>query len=181
MTGFPGPRIPAQNKHSVDVGKNFDRTWRFGPVFLSCPAGPTNLPAGAARTEISTRPVEWRTRGTSDDTANMIFSIGQERCPYIIRGIQPLGPRYVIGDGNPSRGWLVIHSPHQKMARAGDTVEVRIEGIVRFDPVVDEGKAPFRTERALDTKVPWRGPDHKQGPEANCAPDPRECETDDTM
>jgi acylpyruvate hydrolase len=133
-------------RHTIQwtMGKNFDRTGGFGPFFVSA----DELPAGAAGLKISTR-VNGETR-QSDNTANMIFGVG-ETLSYISRGIT-LGPGDVIAMGTPA-GVAHAHTP-PKWLRAGDTVEVEIEGIGTLrNPVVDEAR-PFGEKRAPDTKVP---------------------------
>jgi len=112
------------------MGKNFDRTGGFGPFFVSA----DELPAGAAGLKISTR-VNGETR-QSDNTANMIFGVG-ETLSYISRGIT-LGPGDVIAMGTPAgvadviamgtpAGVAHAHTP-PKWLRAGDTVEVENRG-----------------------------------------------------
>jgi acylpyruvate hydrolase len=133
-------------RHTIQwtMGKNFDRTGGFGPFFVSA----DELPAGAAGLKISTR-VNGETR-QSDDTANMIFGVGKT-LSYISRGIT-LGPGDVIAMGTPA-GVAHAHTP-PKWLRAGDTVEVEIEGIGTLrNPVVDEAR-PSGQKRVPDTKVP---------------------------
>jgi acylpyruvate hydrolase len=95
-------------RHTIQwtMGKNFDRTGGSGPFFVSA----DELPAGAAGLRISTR-VNGETR-QSDNTANMIFSVG-ETLSYISRGIT-LGPGDVVAMGTPA-GVAHAHTP-AKMA-----------------------------------------------------------------
>jgi acylpyruvate hydrolase len=118
-------------RHTIQwtMGKNFDRTGGFGPFFVSA----DELPSGAAGLKISTR-VNGETR-QSDNTANMIFNVG-ETLSYISRGIT-LAPGDVVAMGTPA-GVAHTHTP-PKWLRAGDMVEVEIEGIgVLRNPVIDE-------------------------------------------
>ncbi len=132
-------------RHTIQwtMGKNFDRTGGFGPFFVSA----DELPSSAAGLKISTR-VNGETR-QSDNTANMIFSVG-ETLSYISRGIT-LSPGDVIAMGTPA-GVAHAHTP-PKWLRAGDTVEVEIEGIgVLRNPVIDEAE-PVAPEQQANTKV----------------------------
>ena len=133
-------------RHTIQwtMGKNFDRTGGFGPFFVSA----DSLPAGAAGLKISTR-VNGEAR-QSDSTANIIFGVG-DTLSYISRGIT-LGPGDVIAMGTPA-GVAHAHTP-PKWLRAGDTVEVEIEGIGTLrNPVVDEAR-PSGQKQASNTKVP---------------------------
>lgn len=144
-TCFNDGSVREFQRHTIQwtMGKNFDRTGGFGPFFVSA----DELPAGAAGLKISTR-VNGETR-QSDNTANMIFSVG-ETLSYISRGIT-LGPGDVIAMGTPA-GVAHAHTP-PKWLRAGDTVEVEIERIGTLrNPVVDEARLSGQ-ERAPDTKV----------------------------
>jgi acylpyruvate hydrolase len=132
-------------RHTIQwtMGKNFDRTGGFGPFFVSA----DELPSGAAGLKISTR-VNGETR-QSDNTANMIFSVG-ETLSYISRGIT-LSPGDVVAMGTPA-GVAHAHRP-PKWLRAGDTVEVEIEGIgVLRNPIIDEVN-PALPERQAGTRV----------------------------
>jgi acylpyruvate hydrolase len=132
-------------RHSIQwtMGKNFDRTGGFGPLFVSA----DELPPGAAGLKISTR-VNGETR-QSDNTANMLFGVG-ETLSYISRGIT-LVPGDVVAMGTPA-GVGHAHTP-QKWLRAGDTVEVEIEGIgVLRNPIIDEAN-PALSERQAGTRV----------------------------
>jgi acylpyruvate hydrolase len=123
-------------RHTVQwtMGKNFDRTGGFGPVFITA----DELPNGASGLRISCR-VNGEVR-QSDNTANMIFKVG-ETLSYISQGMT-LQPGDVIAMGTPS-GVAHAHKP-PKWLVDGDVVEVEIEGIgVLRNPVVNEhGQAP---------------------------------------
>jgi acylpyruvate hydrolase len=132
-------------RHTIQwtMGKNFDRTGGFGPLFVSA----DELPPGAAGLKISTR-VNGETR-QSDNTVNMIFSVG-ETLSYISRGIT-LAPGDVVAMGTPA-GVAHAHTP-PKWLRAGDMVEVEIEGVgLLRNPVIDEAK-PAVPERHADKSV----------------------------
>jgi acylpyruvate hydrolase len=118
-------------RHTVQwtMGKNFDRTGGFGPLFVTT----DELPRGASGLRISCR-VNGEVR-QSDNTANMIFKVG-ETLSYISQGMT-LQPGDVVAMGTPS-GVAHAHKP-PKWLLHGDIVEVEIEGIgVLRNPVVDE-------------------------------------------
>ncbi len=123
-------------RHTVQwtMGKNFDRTGGFGPMFVTA----DELPSGASGLQISCR-VNGEVR-QSDNTANMIFKVG-ETLSYISQGMT-LQPGDVIAMGTPS-GVAHAHKPPKWLVH-GDVVEVEIEGIgVLRNPVVNErGQAP---------------------------------------
>lgn len=128
-------------RHTIQwtMGKNFDRTGGFGPLFVSA----DEVPSGAAGLKISTR-VNGEIR-QSDNTANMIFSV-EETLSYISRGIT-LAPGDVVAMGTPA-GVAHAHTP-PKWLRAGDTVEVEIEGVgVLRNPVVDEANPALPARQA---------------------------------
>lgn len=108
-------------RHTIQwtMGKNFDRTGGFGPLFVTA----DELPKGASGLRISSR-VNGETR-QSDNTANMIFNVG-ETLSYISRGMT-LQPGDVLAMGTPS-GVAHAHKP-PKWLLHGDVVEVEIEGI----------------------------------------------------
>jgi 2-keto-4-pentenoate hydratase/2-oxohepta-3-ene-1,7-dioic acid hydratase in catechol pathway len=108
-------------RHTVQwtMGKNFDRTGGFGPSFVTA----DELPQGASGLRISSR-VNGETR-QSDNTANMIFRVG-ETLSYISQGMT-LQPGDVVAMGTPS-GVAHAHKP-PKWLLHGDVVEVEIEGI----------------------------------------------------
>jgi acylpyruvate hydrolase len=118
-------------RHTVQwtMGKNFDRTGGFGPLFVTA----DELPRGASGLRISSR-VNGEVR-QSDNTANMIFKVG-ETLSYISQGMT-LQPGDVVAMGTPS-GVAHAHKP-PKWLLHGDVVEVEIEGIgVLRNLVVDE-------------------------------------------
>jgi acylpyruvate hydrolase len=108
-------------RHTVQwtMGKNFDRTGGFGPLFVTA----DELPRGASGLRISSR-VNGEVR-QSDNTANMIFKVG-ETLSYISQGMT-LQPGDVVAMGTPS-GVAHAHKP-PKWLLHGDVVEVEIEGI----------------------------------------------------
>lgn len=110
-------------------GKNFDGTGPLGPLVVT----PDELPEGASGLRITSR-VNGETRQDSN-TADMIFSTA--KIIAILSEFMTLEPGDVIATGTPSGvahamkppGWL----------KAGDTVEVEVEGIgVLSNPVVAE-------------------------------------------
>jgi acylpyruvate hydrolase len=118
-------------RHTVQwtMGKNFDCTGGFGPLFVTV----DELPRGASGLRISSR-VNGEVR-QSDNTANMIFKVG-ETLSYISQGMT-LEPGDVVAMGTPS-GVAHAHKP-PKWLQHGDIVEVEIEGIgVLRNQVVDE-------------------------------------------
>jgi 2-keto-4-pentenoate hydratase/2-oxohepta-3-ene-1,7-dioic acid hydratase in catechol pathway len=128
---FNDGSVREYQRHTVQwtMGKNFDRTGGFGPLFVTA----DELPRGATGLRISCR-VNGEVR-QSDDTANMIFNVGQT-IAYISRGMT-LEPGDVLAMGTPS-GVAHAHKP-PKWLRHGDIVEVEIEGIgILRNPVEDE-------------------------------------------
>jgi acylpyruvate hydrolase len=118
-------------RHTVQwtMGKNFDRTGGFGPLFVTA----DELPRGASGLNISCR-VNGEVR-QSDNTANMIFKVG-ETLSYISQGMT-LQPGDVVAMGTPS-GVAHAHTP-PKWLLHGDVVEVEIEGIgILRNPIVNE-------------------------------------------
>jgi acylpyruvate hydrolase len=118
-------------RHTVQwtMGKNFDRTGGFGPLFVTA----DELPPGASGLRIGCR-VNGEVR-QSDNTANMIFKVG-ETLSYISQGMT-LRPGDVIAMGTPS-GVAHAHKPPKWLVH-GDVVEVEIEGIgVLRNPIVNE-------------------------------------------
>ena len=108
-------------RHTVQwtMGKNFDRTGGFGPLFVTA----DELPRGASGLRITSR-VNGETR-QSDNTVNMIFKVG-DTLSYISQGMT-LRPGDVVAMGTPS-GVAHAHKP-PKWLLHGDVVEVEIEGI----------------------------------------------------
>jgi len=122
-------------RHTVQwtMGKNFDRTGGFGPLFVTA----DELPRGASGLRIAGR-VNGEVR-QSDNTANMIFKVG-ETLSYISEGMT-LQPGDVVAMGTPS-GVAHAHKP-PKWLKHGDVVEVEIEGIgVLRNRVVDQRMQP---------------------------------------
>jgi acylpyruvate hydrolase len=118
-------------RHTVQwtMGKNFDRTGGFGPSFVTA----DELPHGASGLRITSR-VNGEVR-QSDNTANMIFKVG-ETLSYISQGMT-LQPGDVVAMGTPS-GVAHAHKP-PKWLKHGDVVEIEIEGIgILRNQVADE-------------------------------------------
>ena len=110
-------------------GKNFDGTGPLGPWVVTAEA----LPPGAAGLRIQTR-VNGKTMQDSN-TSDMIFSTA--RIVALLSEFMTLEPGDLIATGTPS-GVAHARKPPTWM-KAGDTVEVEIEGIgVLSNPVVDE-------------------------------------------
>jgi acylpyruvate hydrolase len=112
------------------AGKNFDGTGPLGPVVVTADA----LPPGAHGLDIMTR-----VNGTtlqSSNTSDMIFSVA--RCVSLLSEIMTLEPGDLIATGTPS-GVAHARKPPTWM-KAGDTVEIEIQGIgILSNPVVAEG------------------------------------------
>jgi 2-keto-4-pentenoate hydratase/2-oxohepta-3-ene-1,7-dioic acid hydratase in catechol pathway len=113
-----------------DMGKNFDRTGGFGPWLVTA----DELPDGAKGLKIETR-----LNGNvmqSDNTNNMMFPV-VEMLVYITQGIT-LEPGDVIFTGTPS-GVGHARKPNPVWMKAGDTVEVEVQGIgILRNPIADE-------------------------------------------
>jgi len=110
-------------------GKNFDGTGPLGPWVVTA----DELPPGAAGLRIQTR-VNGETMQDSN-TSDMIFSTA--RIVALLSEFMTLEPGDLIATGTPS-GVAHARKPPTWM-KAGDTVEVEIEGIgVLSNPVVDE-------------------------------------------
>ena len=111
------------------IGKNFDGTGAFGPVFV--PA--SEVPAGAKGLKI-----ESRLNGQvmqSDNTGNMIVPVAETL--HLLTEVMTLEPGDVIIMGTPA-GVGYARKPPVWM-KAGDTIEIDIEGIgVLSNPIVDE-------------------------------------------
>jgi 2-keto-4-pentenoate hydratase/2-oxohepta-3-ene-1,7-dioic acid hydratase in catechol pathway len=101
------------------MGKNFDKTGGFGPVFVTA----DELPRGAVGLKIETR-VNGEVR-QSNNTANMIFNVA-DSISYMSKGMT-LEPGDVIAMGTCSGVAFAFKPP--KWLRDGDTVEVEIENI----------------------------------------------------
>jgi 2-keto-4-pentenoate hydratase/2-oxohepta-3-ene-1,7-dioic acid hydratase in catechol pathway len=111
------------------MGKNFDKSGSFGPIFV----GADELPPGASGLKI-----ECRVNGQvvqSDNTSNMSFNV-IETLVYVTKGIT-LEPGDLLVMGTPS-GVGHARKPPLWM-KAGDTVEVEIEKVgLLSNPIVDE-------------------------------------------
>ena len=111
------------------IGKNFDATGAFGPVFVT----PDELPAGAKGLQLQTR-----LNGEivqSATTSDMIFDVASQIA--ILSRSMTLEPGDVIVAGTPAGiGWA--RKP-RLMMRDGDRCEVSIEGIGTLsNPIRDE-------------------------------------------
>jgi acylpyruvate hydrolase len=101
------------------MGKNFDGTGPFGPVFVTA----DELPPGGKGLKIQTR---LNGRVVQDDnTDNMIFDVAQ--LIEILSAVMTLEPGDVIVSGTPS-GVGMARTPKLYM-KPGDVCEVEIEGI----------------------------------------------------
>ena len=133
-TCFNDGSVRDYQRHTVQwtVGKNFDRTGGFGPIFVTA----DELPSGAAGLKIETR-VNGETR-QSNNTANMIFGVA-ETVSYVSKAMT-LRPGDVIAMGTPS-GVAAAHKP-PKWLKKGDRVEVEIEriGILRNEVSEEEDR-----------------------------------------
>ncbi len=111
------------------MGKNFDKSGSFGPMFVSS----DELPPGASGLKI-----ECRLNGQvvqSDNTKNMSFNV-VETLVYTTKGIT-LEPGDLLVMGTPS-GVGHARKPPLWM-KAGDTVEVEIEKVgLLSNPIIDE-------------------------------------------
>jgi acylpyruvate hydrolase len=118
------------------VGKNFDCTGAFGPVFVTA----DELPGGGKGLKIQTR---LNGRVVQDaTTADMIFDIAN--LIAILSEAITLNPGDIIVSGTPSGVGMARKPP--LFMKHGDVVEVEIEGIgVLRNPVEDEiAAAPIR-------------------------------------
>jgi acylpyruvate hydrolase len=114
------------------VGKNFDNTGPFGPVFVSA----DELPAGAHGLKIQTR-LNGRVM-QSATTADLICDVAT--LVALISEAMTLEPGDLIITGTPA-GVGAARKPPVFM-KAGDVCEVEIEGIgILRNPVVDEAAA----------------------------------------
>lgn len=111
------------------AGKNFDGTGPLGPFVVTADA----LPKGATPLRIQTR-VNGKTMQDSN-TSDMIFPVAQTIA--LLSEIMTLEPGDLIATGTP-QGVAHARKPPAWM-KAGDTVEIDIEGIgVLSNPVRDE-------------------------------------------
>ena len=112
------------------MGKNFDRTGGFGPWMVSA----DELPRGGKGLKIMTR-LNGNTM-QSDNTSNMMFPVA-ETLTYLTQGMT-LEPGDIIFTGTPS-GVGFARKPEAVWMKAGDTVEIEIEGIgVLRNPIENE-------------------------------------------
>jgi 2-keto-4-pentenoate hydratase/2-oxohepta-3-ene-1,7-dioic acid hydratase in catechol pathway len=118
------------------VGKNFDSTGAFGPVFVTADELPTGGKGLKIQTRLNGQVVQ------SATTADMIFDVAS--LIAILSEAITLNPGDIIVSGTPS-GVGMARKP-QLFMKHGDTVEVEIEGIgVLRNPVEDEvAAAPVR-------------------------------------
>ena len=114
------------------VGKNFDNTGPFGPVFV----GADELPPGAHGLKIETR-LNGRVM-QSATTADLIFDVAT--LVALISEAMTLEPGGLIITGTPA-GVGAARKPPVFM-KAGDICEVEVEGIgILRNPIVDEAAA----------------------------------------
>jgi acylpyruvate hydrolase len=128
---FNDGSIREYQRHTVQwtMGKNFDRSGSFGPLFV----GSDELPPGASGLSI-----ECRLNGQSvqkDNTKNMSFNV-LDTLLYVTKGIT-LEPGDLLVMGTPSG---VGHGRKPQLwMKAGDTVEVEIEKVgLLSNAIVDE-------------------------------------------
>ena len=113
-----------------DMGKNFDRTGGFGPWMVTA----DELPKGAKGLKIQTR-----LNGNVMQSANtdlLMFPVA-ESLVYLTEGMT-LEPGDILFTGTPS-GVGHARKPEPVWMKAGDTIEVEIEGIGTLrNPIEDE-------------------------------------------
>lgn len=115
--------------HQWTAGKNFDGTGAIGPIVVT----PDEVPEGANGLQISTR-LNGEVLQNSN-TADMIFSVS--RTIAIVSEVMTLEPGDMIAFGTPP-GVGHARKP-QVWMKAGDVVEVEIEGIgICRNPIVAE-------------------------------------------
>jgi 2-keto-4-pentenoate hydratase/2-oxohepta-3-ene-1,7-dioic acid hydratase in catechol pathway len=102
------------------MGKNFDRTGSMGPWLVTA----DEVPRGAKGIKIMSR-LNGNTM-QSDNTDNMMFPLA-ETLVYLTKGMT-LEPGDVILTGTPS-GVGHARKPDPVWMKAGDTIEVEIEGV----------------------------------------------------
>jgi acylpyruvate hydrolase len=112
------------------MGKNFDKTGSFGPWTVSA----DEVPRGASGLKIMSR-LNGNTM-QSDNTENMMFPL-PETLVYLTKGMT-LEPGDIILTGTPS-GVGHARKPGPVWMKAGDTIEVEVEGVgVLRNPIEDE-------------------------------------------
>jgi 2-keto-4-pentenoate hydratase/2-oxohepta-3-ene-1,7-dioic acid hydratase in catechol pathway len=111
------------------IGKNFDATGAFGPVLASA----DHLPLGAAELRIQSR---MNGRVMQDaNTRDMIFGVADTIA--LLAACMTLEPGDVISMGTP--GGVGQSRTPPLWLKAGDTIEVEIEGIGSLqNPIADE-------------------------------------------
>jgi 2-keto-4-pentenoate hydratase/2-oxohepta-3-ene-1,7-dioic acid hydratase in catechol pathway len=111
------------------MGKNFDRTGGFGPIFVTA----DELPPGGSGLKIEAR-INGEVR-QSNNTKNMTFNVA-DSLAYICEGMT-LEPGDVVAMGTCSGIGAAFKPP--KWLRAGDVVEIEIEriGVLR-NKILDE-------------------------------------------
>ena len=130
-TCFNDGSVREYQRHTIQwgMGKNFDQTGPFGPVFVT----PDELPPGATGLKI-----ECRLNGETVQSSNtdmMIFPV-VETLVYLTEGLT-LEPGDVVVMGTPS-GVGHARKPPLWM-KHGDVVEVEIEGVgLLSNPIMDE-------------------------------------------
>ena len=129
-------RAYQRKTHQWTAGKNFDGTGAVGPVVVT----QDELPDGASGLEIRTR-LNGETVQEST-TADMIFTVS--RTIAILSEIMTLEPGDMIAFGTPPG---VGHARRPQLwMKAGDVVEVEIEGIgICRNPIVAEAELDGRT------------------------------------
>jgi acylpyruvate hydrolase len=112
------------------MGKNFDRTGSVGPWMVSA----DELPRGGKGLKIETR-LNGKTMQSSN-TGHFMFPVA-ESLVYLTEGMT-LEPGDILFTGTPS-GVGHARKPEPVWMKAGDTVEVEIEGVgILRNPVEDE-------------------------------------------
>jgi acylpyruvate hydrolase len=112
------------------MGKNFDRTGGFGPWMVTA----DELPPGGKGLKIMSR-LNGNTM-QSDNTDNMMFPL-PETLVYLTKGMT-LEPGDIILTGTPS-GVGHARKPDPVWMKAGDTIEIEIEGVGCLrNPIEDE-------------------------------------------
>jgi 2-keto-4-pentenoate hydratase/2-oxohepta-3-ene-1,7-dioic acid hydratase in catechol pathway len=112
------------------MGKNFDRTGSVGPWMVTA----DELPRGGKG-----RKIETRLNGKvmqSSNTDNFMFPVA-ESLVYLTEGMT-LEPGDILFTGTPS-GVGHARKPEPIWMKAGDTVEVEVEGVgILRNPIEDE-------------------------------------------
>ena len=111
------------------MGKNFDGTAPLGPAIVTGDELPSGADGLGIRTRLNGRTVQDST------TAEMVFKV--PRIIAIVSEVMTLEPGDIIATGTPSG---VGHARQPQLwMKAGDTIEVEVEGIGTLtNPVVDE-------------------------------------------